>query len=56
MIKIVYKNREYSIQKDKIIFVLSKLQKKKIQESEILDLMCKYKLFDEIFLENINKI
>ena len=56
MIKIVYKNKEYLIQKDKVIFVLSHLQNAKIKEEEIFDLMKKFQLYDENFLENINKI
>ena len=56
MIKIVFKKKEYFIEKDKIMFILSKLHDEKIAENMIIDLMKKYQLFDEDFLENINKI
>ena len=56
MIKIVFKDKEYLISKDKVIFILEKLFCSKVCEEEIIDLMKKYQLFDEIFLENVNKI
>ena len=56
MIRIVYKNKEYLIKRDRIMFVLSKLHNKNINENKIIELMEKYRLFDESFLENVNKI
>lgn len=49
----------YDIKIDKILFILSKLENKNIKfESfeQIEKLMKKYKLFDEYFLDNINKL
>lgn len=56
MIKISYKNKLYKIQKDKLLYVLSRLKSENVKESEIEELMEKYKLYDEYFLENINKL
>ncbi|MBR3604444.1 MAG: hypothetical protein IKL52_00260 [Candidatus Gastranaerophilales bacterium] len=53
MIKLIHKNKEYSIKKEKIIFILSKITNRKINENEIEKLMKKYHLFDKYFLENI---
>ncbi|MBR5304341.1 MAG: hypothetical protein IKU37_05895 [Candidatus Gastranaerophilales bacterium] len=55
-IKISHKNITYTIRKEKLIYTLSKLASKNIDESEILELMKKYNLFDEYFLKTINKI
>ena len=56
MIKISYNNKEYNINKDKLIFVLSKLKNDNVIEEEIENLLIKFQLMDEDFLENINKI
>jgi hypothetical protein len=53
------KIESYDIEIEKILFVLSKLENKEIKfESfeQIKKLMKKYKLFDEYFLKNINKL
>ena len=55
-IKISHKNVIYTIRKDKLLCILSKLSSKIIEESEIIDLMKKYELFDEYFLKTINKL
>lgn len=55
MIKIKYKKQIYNIDKNKILYVLSKLNPK----GEVLDIMESmkyYKLFCEHFLKNINKL
>ena len=56
MIKISHNNKLYLISKDKIKFVLERLASRKISEPEIIELMEKYNLIDEDFLENISKI
>ena len=56
MIKISFNNKIYMIDKDKLKFVLTKLNNGKVNDSEILELMNKYHLYDEYFLENINKL
>ena len=56
MIKINHNNIIYTINKEKLIFILSKLASKDIKESEITLLMKEYKLFDEYFLKTLNKI
>lgn len=51
--------KSYDIEIDKLIFVLSKLENKKItfeNLKQIEKLMKKYKLYDEHFLKNINKL
>ena len=62
-IKIKHKSKDntesYDIEIDKLIFVLSKLENKKItfkNLKQIEKLMKKYKLYDEHFLKNINKL
>lgn len=55
MIKIKYRNRIYNIDKEKILFVLSRLNSKD-EIFDIIQLMKYYKLFCVHFLENINKL
>lgn len=63
-IKIKYKTpistRFFNIKLDKLIYVLSKLENnnnlKFENQKQIETLMKKYNLFDEYFLENINKL
>ena len=55
-IEIKYNDKVYLIDKNKLLYVLSKLKNTKIKESEIESLMEKYKLYDEYFLKNINKL
>lgn len=55
MIEVKFKNKTYKIKKEKIKKVLSKLEPTN-KNIEIIELMKQYKLFDEIFLENINKL
>lgn len=59
IIKIKYKNKIYEIKKENVDFIISKLEasgKKNYSEDEILSLMEKYKLYDKVFLDNINKL
>ncbi len=60
MLDINHNNKLYHIKKKNIIFVLEKLSGKRIKESteekEIRKLMRKYHLYDEYFLENVNKM
>ena len=57
--EIVFKDRKYLLDKNKLIFILSKLENRnldKISNKEILKLFEKYDLYNEIFLANLNKI
>lgn len=54
VIKILFNNKEYKIQKDKLMYVLEKLNCTPVKEFEIDDLMKKFKLYDEWFLGNVN--
>lgn len=56
MIELSYKNKLYKLDKENLLFVLSKFENRKVNTSEIDKLMEKYKLYDEYFLENINKL
>ena len=56
MIEITYNNKLYHIQKEKLTFVLEKLKGSKVNENEIKELMKKFELYDEHFLEHVNKI
>jgi hypothetical protein len=67
-IKIKHKGKEYSINTHKTALVLSKLEKlsvspeKKMElddfktEDDIRKFLKKYKLYDEVFLENVNNL
>lgn len=58
-IEVVFKDRKYLLDKNKLIFILSELENRnldKISDKEILKLFEKYDLYDEIFLANLNKI
>jgi len=60
-LKIKLKDREYDIETKKILYVLKRLSEfsgKKINcdnEKELIALMKEYKIYNEEFLENINK-
>ena len=56
MIETTYKNKTYKIDKKKLMLVLEKLANKEISEQEIIELMEKYNLMDEYFLENVNSL
>ena len=56
MIKILYNEKVFEIEKEKIFWVLSRLEDRVIDESEIEELIKKYKLLDEYFLSNVNKL
>lgn len=53
-VEIKYKDKIYSIDIESVEYVLSKLNCEKHKEDEITDLLEKYSLLDESFLENIN--
>jgi len=57
--EVTFKDKIYKLDNKKVIYVLSRLTNKNldnINEDEIVKLMKKYELYDEIFLENINKL
>lgn len=57
MIKVLNNKKEYFINKEKLRYVLSRLEDSDIKDEDMIYLMKKYKLdCDEVFLENINKI
>ncbi len=56
MIKIYHNNKVYSINKSKLIFVLSKLEDRKISELEIDEILKKFNLLDDEFLESVLKL
>ena len=56
MVKIFFNNKEYIIEKEKIKFILSRLYDSEINDNDILVLMEKFQLFDEDFLNNLDKI
>ena len=53
---IIHDKKKYRIENEKLIYILEKLEQRKIKEEEIKLLMHKYNLYDEGFLENINKL
>ena len=58
-INLLYNKKNYKINKYKLVKVLSILENCEIQDisdEEIKNLVKKYSLFDEVFLENINNI
>ena len=56
MFKITHNNKCYSVDKDKLVYILERLTNKKVEEKEIRKLLKKYHLYDEYFLEHVNKI
>lgn len=54
MIKVLYNGKEYSIDKDKLLFVLEKLNGSKVSDDEVFELMEKFCLLDEGFLDEVN--
>ncbi|MBR2069583.1 MAG: hypothetical protein IJ877_07480 [Candidatus Gastranaerophilales bacterium] len=56
---IPFKGVKYNINVKKLELVLSKLENKEViltNNNDVKELLRKYKLYDEYFLENINKI
>lgn len=56
-LNLLYNNKNYSVNIDKLLKLLSILEGCEIldaSESELINLVKKYHLFDEVFLENIN--
>ena len=57
IITIHYGGKDYKIIKSKLIFVISKLTNRNVNnESELLSAMKQFELYDSYFLENINSI
>ena len=56
MINITLNNKDYSIDKEKLLFVLSRIKEDEVKDEEIMELMEKYCLMDESFLKNVNKL
>lgn len=58
-IKILHNENEYTVEYDKLLYVLSCLENKElaqVDDDNINLLLEKYGLLDDVFLENINKI
>lgn len=58
-LRMVFKGKDYSLKIDKLLFVLSALKGEKVEfinQAQIENLMQHYCLYDEHFLENINKL
>lgn len=56
---LMFNDKKYEVEIDKLLVVLCALESKKINfesEEQIKALVEKYKLYDEYFLENINKL
>ena len=56
MINIIYRKKLYQIQKEKLVYVLEKINGEKIDKKKIKKYMKKYKLFDEMFLKTMTKL
>jgi len=56
MIKIYHNNKTYNISKSKLIFLLSKLEDRKISELEIDAILKKFNFLNEEFLESALKL
>lgn len=54
--KIIFNNIEYEINENKLLCVLNILNGSMVKSCDIEKFMEKFKLFDEYFLKNINKI
>ncbi len=58
-IELLYNENKYKVDFDKLIYILSCLENKKISDTSdenIKFLLDKYGLMDETFLSNVNKI
>lgn len=53
MIKILHNNKEYLIDKEKLKFVLEKLNGSKVSDDEVFELMKKFCLYQEDFLDTL---
>ena len=56
MFNITFNEKEYLIDEDKLIYVLERITQRKVLREEICILMEKYCLYDEFFLENVNRL
>ena len=56
MIKIYHNNKIYHIKKSKLIFILTKLKNRQISELEVETILEKFKLLNDEFLENAEKL
>ena len=56
MIKITHNKILYHIEKKKIIYILERLSNKKVEEKDIKKYMRKFKLYDEDFLGQMEKL
>ncbi|MBQ9149760.1 hypothetical protein IJX73_02400 [bacterium] len=56
MIKIRYKRKDYLVNKEKLLAIISILNCKKIKETQVSKFMKKFRLYDENFLKNINRL
>lgn len=54
--KILFDNKEYEINKEKLLYVLEKLECSRVENKNIEKLMKKFNLFDEYFLKNLNRL
>jgi len=55
-IKIDYNNKVYHIHKEKLSYVIERLNGSKVNDKEIKKYMEKFCLYDEYFLEHVNEI
>ena len=57
MIKIEFNNKEYNIEKHKLVFVISKCAgRDDIKDDEIFDLMKRYSMFNHNFLSHMEDL
>lgn len=54
--KILFNDKKYEINKKKLLYVLDVLNGSKVECKDIEKFMKKFKLFDEYFLENVNRL
>jgi len=55
MLKVTHNKKVYHINKEKLSYIIERLSGEKVKEKELKKYMRKFKLYDEYFLENINK-
>lgn len=56
MINIYYNKKLYQIKKDNLVIILHRLLGKEVEDKKIKKYLKKYKLYNEDFLANINKL
>ena len=56
MIKITYNKKVYHINKEKLSYIIERLNGAKVEDKDLRKYMRKFRLYDEYFLEHVNYV